>query len=66
MTLKIKNDVEKKKLRDITKVKLLKKIKKGIKNSKSETIKLKRLFSENLMFFLAFSIIKIKLKKNTQ
>ena len=36
MTLKIENDVEKKKLRNITNVELLKKIKKTIENSKNK------------------------------
>ena len=41
MTMKIENEVEKKKLRNITNIELLKRIKKIIENSKNETMKLK-------------------------
>ena len=41
LTIKIENDVEKKELRNITNVEFLKKIKKVIEKSQSETIKLK-------------------------
>ena len=41
MTMKIENEVEKKKLRNITNIQFLKKIKKAIEDSKSETMKLK-------------------------
>ena len=41
MTLKIKNEIEKNKLRNITNIELLKRVKKATKNSKSETMKLK-------------------------
>ena len=40
LTLKIKNDVEKKRLRNITNVEFLKRIKRIIEESKNETIKL--------------------------
>ena len=41
ITMKIENEIEKKKLQNITNIELLKKIKKAIENSKSETMKLK-------------------------
>ena len=41
MTMKIENEVEKKRLQNITNIELLKKIKKIIENSKNETMKLK-------------------------
>ena len=41
LTMKIENEVEKKELRNITNVELLKKIKRIIEKSKSETMKLK-------------------------
>ena len=66
MTLKIENDVEKKRLRNIMNVELLKKIKKTIEYSKNETIKLKWFFNENLMLFLVSSMIKKELKNDTQ
>ena len=66
MTMKIENEVEKKKLQNVTNIEFLKRIKRAIENSKSETMKLKWLFSENLMLFLASSMIKKELKNNTQ
>ena len=66
ITLKIENEVEKNKLRNITNIELLKRVKKATKDSKNEAMKLKRLFSENLMLFLASSMIKKELKKETQ
>ena len=41
LTLKIENEVEKNKLRNITNIELLKRVKKTTKNSKSETMRLK-------------------------
>ena len=41
LTMKIENEIEKKELRNITNVELLKKIKRIIEKSKSETMKLK-------------------------
>ena len=41
MTMKIENEIEKKKLRNITNIELLKKVKKVIENNKNETMKLK-------------------------
>ena len=41
MTMKIENEIEKKKLRNITNIEFLKKIKRIIENNKSETMKLK-------------------------
>ena len=41
MTMKIENEIEKKRLRNITNIEFLKRIKKAIENSKSEAMKLK-------------------------
>ena len=41
MTMKIENEVEKKKLQNVTNIEFLKRIKKAIENSKSETMKLR-------------------------
>ena len=41
LTMKIENDVEKKKLRNITNVEFLKNVKRIIEKSKNETMKLK-------------------------
>ena len=41
LTVRIKNEIEKKKFRQITNIKLLKRIKRATKKSKSETMKLK-------------------------
>ena len=41
MTMRIENEIEKKKLRNITNIEFLKKVKRIIENSKSETIRLR-------------------------
>ena len=41
MTLRIENEVEKNKLRNITNIEFLKKVKRITENSKSETMKLR-------------------------
>ena len=66
LTLRIENGVGKTGLRQISDVKLLKRIKRATEESKSETMRLRWLLSGDLMLFLASSAVKKELEEGKQ